>query len=62
MVCKWYHVCPMRELEKKGRISDKWKKEYCLSDTNWRNCKRFQAEERGEPHSDNMLPDGSILS
>ena len=61
MACKWYEVCPMRRLEREGKISDKWRKEYCLSDNNWKNCKRFQAEERGEPHSDYLLPDGSML-
>jgi len=62
MTCKWYDICPLRKLEENNKISDKWKKEYCLSENNWRKCKRFQAEERGEFHSDNMLPDDSILS
>ena len=61
MTCKWYNVCPLRDLEKEGKISDKWRKKYCLSKNNWQKCKRFQAEEKGEFHSDNMLPDGSIL-
>lgn len=61
MVCKWLEICPLRELEKQGKISDKWKKEYCLLDDNWRNCKRFQMEEKEEKHR-NILPDGSKIN
>lgn len=60
MRCKWFDVCELREWEAEGRISNKWKKEYCESDWNWRNCKRFQMEERGEPH-DNILPNGDTI-
>jgi hypothetical protein len=61
MVCKWYNVCPLRRLEEKGRIGDRWKREYCETERNWKNCKRYQMTERGEPHSDNMMPDGTLL-
>jgi len=58
--CKWFSVCPLRNFELEGKISDKWKNKYCLSEGNWKNCKRFQLEEKGEPHPDSMLPDGNI--
>jgi len=61
MACKWFDICPLRKLEKEGEISSKWQKEYCQSRDNWKDCQRFQMEERGEPHPDNMMPDGSII-
>jgi hypothetical protein len=61
MSCKWRRVCPLRRLEAEGVIDLRWKKEYCLSESNWKNCKRFQAEEKGLPHSDLLLCDGSYL-
>jgi len=27
---------------------------------NWRNCKRYQLEEQGIAHFDNMLPSGQV--
>lgn len=60
MVCKWIEICELREYEKQGLISDKWKKEYCETEDNWKNCERFQMEEKGEPHA-NILPDKSKL-
>jgi len=60
MTCKWYNICPLRRLEKEGKISDRWKREYCESENNWKNCKRYQMEERGEFHPDNLMPDGTI--
>ncbi len=61
MTCKWCSMCPLRSLETQEKISDKWKKEYCLSEENWKFCKRYQMEEKGIPH-ENILPDGSRLS
>ena len=61
MVCKWYDVCPLRKLERQGRINNNWKNKFCKTKNNWKNCKRYQMEEQGKSHSDNMLPDGSIL-
>jgi len=60
MACKWFHVCPLRRFEKEGKISDKWRKEYCESENNWVNCVRYQLEEKSKPHPDNMLPNGKI--
>ncbi|MFB6076063.1 MAG: uracil-DNA glycosylase [Candidatus Aenigmatarchaeota archaeon] len=60
MTCKWIDVCPLRKIEKEDKISDKWKEEYCESEDNWKNCKRYQMEERGEPHQ-NILPNGEEI-
>jgi len=60
MSCKWFESCPMRRWEDRGKISLKWKEEYCLSEKNWKNCRRFQMEETGLSHGD-ILPDGSKL-
>ena len=60
MSCKWHNVCPLRRFEKEGKLGNKWVQEYCESDDNWKNCKRYQLEERGIFHADNMLPDGEF--
>jgi hypothetical protein len=60
MACKWYDLCPLREFEKQGKLSEKWKNEYCRSENNWQNCRRYQMEEKREMHPDNLLPDGKI--
>ncbi len=60
MACKWYTVCPLRKLEKEGKIGDIWAKEFCQSQWNWQNCKRYELEEKGLAHPDNMMPDGRI--
>ena len=43
-----------------GKLDNKWRKQYCESKDNWKNCKRYQMEEKGIVHPDNILPDGSI--
>ena len=58
MYCKWINVCPLRIFEEKGTLDLRWKKEYCEKD--FKKCKRYQMEEKGEAHSDNMLPNGKI--
>jgi len=60
MICKWYGVCPLRKFEEESKLSKKWAEEYCKSNDNWKNCKRYQLEEKGKTHPDNMMPDGSI--
>ena len=59
MKCKWYYVCPLRNLEEQGRINNRWKKEYCEKD--FEKCKRYKMEEKGIYHKDNLLPDGSYV-
>ena len=56
--CKWYPVCPMKYYFERGELDEKWVREYCHG--NWKSCVRYQMEERGEFHPDNMLPDGTI--
>lgn len=56
--CKWEPVCPMKRFYEQGRLDKKWIEQYCQGD--WEHCKRYDLEERGIYHPDNMLPDGSI--
>lgn len=58
VTCKWYPVCPMRVFFEQGKLNKYWIDRYCHGD--WESCRRFQMEEQGQPHPDNMLPDGSI--
>ncbi|MFP3960385.1 MAG: hypothetical protein ACLFUX_09470 [Spirochaetaceae bacterium] len=48
----------MKRFYEEGRLDRSWIHRYCKGD--WTSCKRYQAEARGEPHPDNMLPDGSL--
>ena len=59
-ICKWYHVCPVKYFTDRNMIDKSWIKNYCKSGGNWINCIRYQMEENGEYHPDNMLPDGTI--
>ena len=56
--CKWYSLCPMKRFHEEGRLEERWVAYYCKGD--WRRCVRFELEEKGEPHPDWMLPDGSL--
>ena len=58
MACKWYHMCPLRRFERQGLIDEHWALTYCKSDRHWKACRRYQLEEAGIPHADNLLPDG----
>jgi len=60
MTCKWYNCCPLRRFEREGKISPGWAERYCKSDASWVKCRRYQMEEKGLYHPDNMLPDGRI--
>ncbi len=57
-ICKWYEVCPMKRFYDEGKLEEKWIECYCKGD--YKSCVRYQMEERGEPHPDNMLPNGEI--
>jgi len=50
----------MKRYHEEGRLDKKWIDNYCKGD--WKRCKRYQMEENGEYHPDNMLPDGTIDS
>ena len=56
--CKWYPVCPMKRFYEQGKLDRKWIELYCKGD--WQSCVRYQMEEKGKPHPDWMLPDGSL--
>lgn len=56
--CKWYFACPMKYFFEQGKLNKKWIENYCHGD--WKNCVRYQKEENGIYHPDNMLPDGEI--
>jgi hypothetical protein len=58
MACKWINICPLRKFEKQGRLGTKWRSQYC--ENNYTVCRRYQLEEKGIFHPDNMLPDGTI--
>jgi len=55
--CKWFPSCPMKWFYQEGRLKQKWIELYCKGD--WESCIRYAMEEKGEPHPDYMLPDGS---
>ncbi|MCF8230838.1 MAG: hypothetical protein K9J27_01520 [Bacteroidales bacterium] len=54
--CKWYQMCPIKRFTDEGKLDPYWVNTYCKGD--WRQCKRYEMEERGEYHQDNMLADG----
>jgi len=56
--CKWYPVCPMKFQYENNNIDKYWIENFCHN--NWKNCIRYQKEEAGIYHPDNMMPDGSI--
>lgn len=60
MPCKNFDICPLRRFEKESKIDDKWKNEFCSTNKSWINCIRYQETEKGIPHPDNKMPDGSI--
>jgi uracil-DNA glycosylase len=56
--CKWYEVCPMKTYYELGLLDKKWIELYCKGD--WESCVRYNMEESGKSHADNMLPDGTF--
>jgi predicted metallo-beta-lactamase superfamily hydrolase len=56
--CKWYYSCPIKEFTDQGELERYWIENYCLVSN--KNCLRYQMEEKGEYHPDNMLPNGKI--
>ncbi|OYT32245.1 MAG: uracil-DNA glycosylase [Thermofilum sp. ex4484_79] len=57
--CKWFRVCPIRKFVEEGKLDKVWVKKYCKGD--FKKCIRYQLEEKGIPHPDNMLPDGRTI-
>ena len=56
--CKWFNVCPLKAFYEEGKLDEEWIKEYCCG--NYSKCVRWNLEEEGVYHPDNMLPDGMI--
>jgi hypothetical protein len=56
--CKWFPVCPMKYYWEAGKIDESWILQYCQG--NWNDCIRYQKEEAGIYHPDNMMPDGRV--
>ena len=56
--CKWFAVCPMKFYWEQDKIDEFWINQYCFG--NWVECIRYQKEEAGIYHPDNMMPDGTI--
>lgn len=57
-VCKWYEACPLKRFYEEGKLEKNWIEEYCKG--NNKSCVRYQMEEYGIPHPDNLLPNGEI--
>ncbi len=58
-ICKWYNVCPIKRFYEEGKIDKKWIEHYCFR--GGKGCKRYEMEENGIPHPDNMLPNGELI-
>jgi len=58
--CKWYgyYSCPIVRYTEQEKLERYWIENYCLVSN--KNCIRYQMEEKGEYHPDNMLPNGEI--
>ena len=56
--CKWFPVCPMKNYWEQRKIEKHWIDDYCKG--NWEKCVRYEKEENGIYHPDNMLPNGDI--
>ena len=48
----------MKRFYEEGKLDRKWIEKFCKG--NWKSCIRYQIEEKGIPHPDNMLPNGDI--
>lgn len=57
-IFKWYLVCPIKYFVDQGKLDPKWVEDYCLVGN--KDCERYILEERGEIHSDKLLPNGEI--
>lgn len=48
----------MKKFYEQGKLEKEWIERYCKGD--YESCVRYQMEERGEPHPDNILSNGEI--
>ncbi|MBD3186799.1 uracil-DNA glycosylase [Candidatus Bathyarchaeota archaeon] len=60
MPCKWFTCCPIRRYTEDGKLDDHWVEDYCLKEGGFNQCVRYEKEEKGIYHPNNMLPDGTI--
>jgi hypothetical protein len=58
IACEWYNACPIKAYTERGKLERYWIENYCLVGN--KNCLRYQMEEKGAFHPDNMLPNGYI--
>ena len=56
--CKWFQGCPMKSAFERGVLEEKYIIFYCKGD--WNSCIRYQKEDAGIYHPDNMRQDGVI--
>lgn len=56
--CKWYTVCPMRRFYERELLPERYVNYYFRK--NWSECVRYQMEEAGMAHPDNMRQDGVV--
>jgi len=56
--CKWYYACPIKKYTEKGKLERCGIENYCLVNNN--TCIRYQMQEKGKYHPDNMLPNGVL--
>ena len=57
-ICKWFEVCPLKRFYHERKLHQEWLEKYCWGD--FLKCARYQMEENGIYHPDNMLPDGTV--
>jgi len=57
-ICKWYQVYPIKRFYAQGKLGKTWVEKYCWGNND--KCARYQLEESGEVHPDNLLPNGEI--
>jgi len=58
-ICHWYNICPIKHFVDQNKLDRKWVENYCLIGN--KKCVRYNLEESGQFHPDNMLPDGTIM-
>ncbi|MCK4482976.1 hypothetical protein KAU55_07085 [Candidatus Bathyarchaeota archaeon] len=49
----------MKTFYEEGKLERRWIEEYCMGD--YTRCVRYELEETGIPHPDNMLPNGEMM-
>jgi DNA polymerase len=55
--CKWYPLCPMKRLYKRGELDRQWIELFCKGD--WESCFMYQMEEHGEHFPGSRLPNAN---